>query len=128
MRSGTSKGPYFDRRDILKAVSNRGSIDILSKDEINVVTNVVGSGHPNQINGVGGGSSVTTKACIVMPNDDGTCRYWFLQCGTSTLTVDVSHGDCGNMIAGVVGTRFHISIDIEFINCIRRVVLQLKWG
>ena len=51
MRGGSSRGPYFKKMDLPE------ELDKLSE----VLLAVVGSGHPLNIDGVGGGNAVTTK-------------------------------------------------------------------
>mmetsp|Transcript_478 Transcript_478/g.840 ORF Transcript_478/g.840 Transcript_478/m.840 type:complete len:384 (-) Transcript_478:609-1760(-) len=102
MRSGTSRGPFLIRDSLCTSVGKVQG-DALSPEEVDVVLSIVGSGDKGQLSGVGGGSAVTSKACVVAPLGGGKrgCKYWFLQCGVEKRAVDFSHGDCGNMIAGV---------------------------
>ncbi len=51
MRGGTSRGPYFNRADL------PGDRDQLAS----ILIAAVGSGHPLNIDGIGGGNAVTTK-------------------------------------------------------------------
>ena len=50
MRGGTSKGPYFNRKDLPE------DLDELSE----VLIAAVGAGHSLNIDGIGGGNAVTT--------------------------------------------------------------------
>ena len=95
-RSGSSKGPFF-----LKSHLPTNS---LKRDQL--ISQIMGSNHPQQITGLGGGTSVTSKACVVSPcsdsNQQADVSYLFRQVNIDTNTcVDKSHGDCGNMVAGV---------------------------
>ena len=54
MRGGTSRGPYFNRADLPE------DLDDLAR----VLVAVVGSGHPLNIDGIGGGM-VTTKVAML---------------------------------------------------------------
>ena len=90
MRSGTSKGPYFDLRDF--------PTDIAARDEI--LLKIMGS--PNQIDGLGGGSFVTSKVVFVEPSDKNNAdvNYLFAQVAVDKNIVDTKP-NCGNMMAGV---------------------------
>ena len=52
IRGGTSKGPYFRRGDLPE------DRDTLAQ----VLISALGSGHPLNIDGIGGGAAVTTSA------------------------------------------------------------------
>ena len=60
MCGGTSRGPYFNRADLPE------ELDDLAR----VLVTVVGSGHPLNIDGIGGGSAVTTKVAMLSKSDD----------------------------------------------------------
>ena len=60
MRGGTSRGPYFNRADLPQ---DRETL-------AEVLLAVVGSGHPLNIDGIGGGAAVTTKVAMLSPSDD----------------------------------------------------------
>ena len=60
MRGGSSRGPFFQLKDL------PADRDKLSE----VLIAAVGSGHPLNIDGIGGGNSVTTKVAIVSPSSD----------------------------------------------------------
>jgi 2-methylaconitate cis-trans-isomerase PrpF len=70
-RSGTSKGPYFLFSDLPENAKERDDI----------IINTMGAGHPQQIRGIGGGTGISSKACIVGrsdPNDsEADIRYMF---------------------------------------------------
>jgi len=70
-----------------------------------MIINIMGAGHPQQIRGIGGGTGISSKACIVGrsdPNDtEADIRYMFRQVRVNDRSIDNSHGDCGNMIAAV---------------------------
>jgi len=102
MRSGTSRGPYFLRSELLRATAQTGFSEDLSEKEVNAVLDVVGSGESGQLSGLGGNSAVSSKACVVAPGrNENHVIFHFLQCGVEERSVDWSHGDCGNMLAGV---------------------------
>jgi 2-methylaconitate cis-trans-isomerase PrpF len=62
----------------------------------------MGSGHLLQLDGIGGGSAVTSKVAIVGPSTerDVDVDYTFAQVGILTETVDMGP-TCGNLLAGV---------------------------
>ena len=59
MRGGTSRGPYMNRADLPQ------DLDKLAE----VLIAIVGSGHPLNIDGIGGGAAVTTKVAMLSPSD-----------------------------------------------------------
>ncbi|MDB6454116.1 4-oxalomesaconate tautomerase [Falsirhodobacter sp. 20TX0035] len=92
MRGGTSKGPFFLASDLPN--------DTALRDQI--LLSVMGSGHPLQIDGIGGGNPVTSKVAIIspptVPNAD--VDYLFAQVRIDQQIVDTSP-NCGNMLAAV---------------------------
>src|SRR6056300_1005791 len=92
MRGGTSRGPYFHQADL---PTDR---DTLAK----VLVAAVGSGHPLNIDGIGGGNAVTTKvAMLSRSNDDwADVDYFFAQVSVLEAAVDY-RPTCGNILAGV---------------------------
>ena len=60
MRGGTSRGPYFNRADLPQ------DTDQLAK----VLVSALGSGHPLNIDGIGGGNAVTTKVAMLSKSTD----------------------------------------------------------
>jgi 4-oxalomesaconate tautomerase len=92
IRGGTSRGPYFKRSDLPE------DRDILTE----VLLSVIGAGHPLNIDGIGGGTAVTTKVAILSPASDGWADvdYFFAQVGVDKREVDY-RPTCGNMLAGV---------------------------
>ncbi|RDL44289.1 4-oxalomesaconate tautomerase [Marinomonas piezotolerans] len=92
MRGGTSRGPYLRLTDMPE---NRDQLaELLIK--------IMGSGHELQIDGLGGGNSLTSKVAMVGPSRtaDADVEYLFAQVGIADKTVDFSP-NCGNMLAGV---------------------------
>ena len=57
LRGGTSRGPYLHRADL------PADRDALAR----VLVAMVGSGHPLNIDGIGGGNAVTTKVAMLSP-------------------------------------------------------------
>lgn len=92
MRGGTSKGPYFHARDL--------PADPVARDQLLLAA--MGSPHVRQIDGIGGGDTLTSKVIIVSkstrPGID--IDYLFAQVSVETATVDTTP-NCGNMLAGV---------------------------
>lgn len=92
MRGGTSKCWVF-RRDDLR-------VPDLSVDE--VLLRLYGSPDHRQVDGVGGGTSTTSKAVILAPSDDPDVDvdYTFAQVGIDEAKVDWG-SNCGNCSAVV---------------------------
>ena len=92
MRGGTSKGPFFLASDLPTECALRDQ----------VLLSVMGSGHPLQIDGIGGGNPVTSKVAIVGPSSvvGADVDYLFAQVRIDQQTVDTSP-NCGNMLAAV---------------------------
>ena len=92
MRGGTSKGPYFLEQDL--------PADPELRDR--VLLAVMGSPDVRQIDGIGGGDSLTSKVVIVgrssRPGID--LEYLFAQVAVGKGAVDTAP-NCGNMLAGV---------------------------
>lgn len=93
MRGGTSRGPMFRASDLPR--------DLQVRDQ--VLLSVMGSPHPLQVDGVGGGHSLTSKAGIVAASEaDGVeLDFTFVQLQPETTTVQATQ-NCGNMLAAVV--------------------------
>ena len=92
MRGGSSRGPYFKRQDL------PNDLDHLSE----VLISAVGSGHPLNIDGIGGGNAVTTKVDMLsLSNDEwADIDYFFAQVSVEDRLVDYKP-TCGNILAGV---------------------------
>ena len=92
MRSGTSRGPYF-LQDWLPE-------DTASRDR--VLVSAIGSWDASQIDGLGGGTTLTSKVAIVSGSSRPDCDvdYLFAQVSVDAQTVD-TRPNCGNMLAGV---------------------------
>ncbi len=98
MRGGTSKGTFFNLTDLPERCQTAG----LARD--NFLLRVVGSPDPygKQIDGLGNGSSSTSKVVILsksdQPNHD--VNYLFGQVAIDKAMIDWS-GNCGNLTAAV---------------------------
>ena len=92
LRGGTSRGPYFNAADL------PDDRDTLSQ----VLIRVVGAGNPRNIDGIGGGSAVTTKVAMLSPSEDpdADVDYFFAQVSVDDTRVDYSP-TCGNILVGV---------------------------
>ena len=92
MRGGTSRGPYMLRSDLPE------DRDALAK----VLIAIVGSGHPLNIDGIGGGVAVTTKVAMLSRSEDdwADIDYFFAQVGVEDRLVDFKP-TCGNILVGV---------------------------
>ena len=62
----------------------------------------VGSGHPLNIDGIGGGAAVTTKVAMLSPSEDdwADVDYFFAQVSVEDRLVDFKP-TCGNILVGV---------------------------
>jgi len=98
MRGGTSKGVFFRLSDLPEAAQTPGP----ARDAL--LLRVIGSPDPygKQIDGMGGGSSSTSKTVIVSKSDkaDHDIDYLFGQVSIDKAFVDWS-GNCGNLSAAV---------------------------
>ena len=80
MRGGSSRGPFFKRTDL------PDKLEDLSK----ILISVTGSGHPLNIDGIGGGNAVTTKVAMLSRSDDNWADidYFFAQVSVEKQLVD----------------------------------------
>jgi len=92
MRAGTSRGPFF-LREWLPA-------DDTARDE--ALIGAIGASDLLQVDGVGGGSTLTSKVAIVSRSSQPDCDvdYLFAQVGVGQKSVD-TRPNCGNMLSGV---------------------------
>ena len=92
MRGGTSRGPFFAAGDLPD--------DPVLRDAVLVA--VMGSPTGRQIDGLGGGTTVTSKVAVVGPSahPDADVDYLFAQVDPVWGTVDTKP-TCGNMLVGV---------------------------
>ncbi len=92
MRAGTSRGPFFDGRDLPKNTADRDRI----------LLKIMGSPDPRQIDGLGGSETVTSKVVMVEPSKRPgiDVDYLFAQIDLKSPIVDTTP-PCGNMMAGV---------------------------
>lgn len=92
MRAGTSRGPFFLREWLPD--------DETVRDEL--LIGAIGASDLLQVDGVGGGSSMTSKVAIVSKSAQPDCDvdYLFAQVGVGQRSVD-TRPNCGNMLSGV---------------------------
>jgi hypothetical protein len=91
-RGGTSRGLFFQKKDLPEDVQKQNKIFLEGIDCYN----------PSQINGLGGTTSSTSKVCVISPSShDGADADWtFYQLGVAEAVVD-DKGTCGNLMAAV---------------------------
>ncbi len=92
MRAGTSRGPFF-LREWLPAGDE-------ARDQ--ALIGAIGASDLLQVDGVGGGSTLTSKVAIVSKSSQPDCDvdYLFAQVGVGDKSVD-TRPNCGNMLSGV---------------------------
>jgi 4-oxalomesaconate tautomerase len=92
MRGGTSKGLYFDAKDL--------PADRETRDR--VLLAAMGSPDVRQIDGVGGAHPLTSKVAVLSRSqrDDADVDYLFLQVVVDKAEVSDAQ-NCGNILAGV---------------------------
>ena len=92
MRGGTSKGVYFDARDL--------PADRATRDA--VLLAVMGSPDLRQIDGLGGAHPLTSKIAVIgaATRQDADVDYLFLQVAVDRPEVSDAQ-NCGNILAGV---------------------------
>jgi len=92
MRAGTSRGPFFLREWL--------PTDDRERDE--ALIGAIGASDLLQVDGVGGGSTLTSKVAIVSESSQPGCDvdYLFAQVGVGQKSVD-TRPNCGNMLSGV---------------------------
>ena len=91
MRGGTSRALYFVASDLPDTPEQRDCL-----------LSIMGSGHPLQVDGLGGAHPLTSKVAVVSSSqrDDADIDYLFLQLGVEQATI-TDQQNCGNILAGV---------------------------
>jgi len=122
MRGGTSRGPYFNRADLPEDRETLAAVLVAA----------IGSGHPLNIDGIGGGNAVTTKVAMLSPSEDdwADIDYFFAQVSVADGQVDFKP-TCGNILSGVgpaaiemglaEGTGSETPVNIRAVNTGARV-------
>ena len=92
MRGGTSRGPFFLREWLPAGDELRDQ----------ALIGAIGASDLLQVDGVGGGSTITSKVAIVSKSTQPDCDvdYLFAQVGVGDKSVD-TRPNCGNMLSGV---------------------------
>ena len=92
IRGGTSKGAYFLASDLPSSREERDAL----------LLSVMGSPHPDQIDGIGGGHPLRSKVAIVARSTepDVDVDFLFAQVVVDKPVVDTSP-NCGNILSGV---------------------------
>lgn len=92
MRGGTSRGPFFLEQDLPAEPEARDRILLAA----------MGSPHLLQLDGLGGGNSLTSKVAIVSRSSrpDADVDYLFAQVAVERAHVDLGP-NCGNMLSAV---------------------------
>lgn len=107
-RGGTSNGLMLNHQDLHEMALTKSWHGPISDAEITqlqpLVATLMGSPDPfgRQLNGMGGGISSLSKACIVSRSErpDADIDYTFVQIGIKDGLLDVT-GNCGNMTSAV---------------------------
>lgn len=127
MRGGTSRGPYLNRSDLPE------DLDTLA----DVLIAMVGSGHPLNIDGIGGGAAVTTKVAMLSRSQDdwADVDYFFAQVSVEDRLVDFKP-TCGNILSGVGPAAIEMGlvpaqegetpVNIRAVNTEARVAAMVK--
>lgn len=112
MRGGTSRAVVFHRHDLPE--------DEATLSEVLIA--VLGSGHPLNIDGLGGGAAVTTKVAMLSPSkiEGADVDYFFAQVSVSDKLVDYKP-TCGNILTAVGSAAIEMglvkpSADITKVN------------
>src|SRR5690349_19226178 len=94
-RGGTSKCWLFDAHDVARHASGR-------EEMLRLVADAFGAADARQLDGVGGGTSTTSKAAIVTatPNGPADLDYLFAQVGIGDTTVELG-SNCGNCATAI---------------------------
>jgi 4-oxalomesaconate tautomerase len=105
IRGGSSKGLYFKAEDLPSDVNERNKTLLIAME---------GSilGDSRQIDGLGGGTSLTSKVAIVSKSKHPDCDldYLFIQVVVGKGKISTTQ-TCGNILAGVL----HFAIETEMI-------------
>ena len=92
IRGGTSRGAFFNAADLPNDTAERDRVLLAA----------LGSPHPLQVDGIGGGNPLTSKVAIVARSDDprADVDYTFAQITPERDTVDTNSA-CGNILSAV---------------------------
>src|SRR5260221_8223370 len=92
IRGGNSKGAYFLKSDLPESREERDAL----------LLSIMGSPHPDQIDGIGGGHPLRSKVAIVTKSGEPgvDVDFLFAQVAVDKPLVDTSP-NCGNILAGI---------------------------
>jgi 4-oxalomesaconate tautomerase len=92
MRGGTSRGPFFLAADLPADTTTRDAVLLAA----------MGSPHDYQVDGIGGGMTLTSKVAMIGPSQraDADVDYLFAQVSVKEAIVDTKP-NCGNMLVAV---------------------------
>ena len=95
-RGGSSKGLFFNAADLPTDETERNKMVLAAMEG-------TGHGDPRQIDGLGGGTSLTSKVAVVSvsKSDNADLDYLFLQVVVGKGTISTTQ-TCGNILAGVL--------------------------
>ncbi len=118
MRGGTSRGPYLNRADLPEDLETLAD----------VLVAMVGSGHPLNIDGLGGGATVATKVAMLSAseNDWADVDYFFAQVSVEDRLVDFKP-TCGNILVGVGPAAIEMGLVAATGEATEANNLHLKW-
>jgi 2-methylaconitate cis-trans-isomerase PrpF len=89
-RGGTSRGLFFHKSDLPKEWELQKNIFLTGIDAYN----------PSQMNGLGSGTSHSSKVVVISPSSNKDIDYTFYQVGIGEELID-DQGTCGNLMAAV---------------------------
>ncbi len=94
-RGGTSKCWLFDAEDVAQHAGSREEV-------IELLADAFGATDARQLDGVGGGTSTTSKAAVITATPDGSAdlEYLFAQVGIGDPTVELG-SNCGNCATAI---------------------------
>ena len=94
-RGGTSKCWLFDARDVARHAGTH-------EEMLGLLADAFGASDARQLDGVGGGTSTTSKAAIITPTPGGSSDldYLFAQVGIGDPTVELG-SNCGNCATAI---------------------------
>ncbi|MTI03315.1 4-oxalomesaconate tautomerase [Roseibium sp. RKSG952] len=101
MRGGTSRGPYFRRSDLPEDLETLADVLVAA----------LGAGQAINIDGIGGGTAVTTKVAMLSVSEDdwADIDYFFAQVSVEEKLVDFKP-TCGNILSGVAPAAIEMGL------------------
>lgn len=119
MRGGTSRGPFFRAGDLPENPASRDAVLLAA----------LGSPDVRQIDGLGGGNPLTSKAGIVGLSDRAgvDLEFQFAQLQPDSSLVDLTP-NCGNMLAAVVPFAIEAGLLVPQSDVTTARILTLNTG